>query len=115
MSRNMRAVRTEWGPCASVFVSADQFEELVGALMGDKFRYTCGWNAADEVFKLWTPEGRYFLERVRDCKPDEVTKELNRSFREEARLCLENLKSMEPEWSTFLDEDGQLELWVDGY
>lgn len=115
MSRNMRAVRVEWGPSASVFVSADQFEELVAALMGEEFKYTCEWNGADEVFKFWTKEGKRFLDRVRGCKPDEALKQIDESFREEARLCLENLKSLEPDWRQFLDKDGQIEVWVDGY
>ena len=115
MSRNMRAVRVEWGPSASVFVSRDQFEELVGALMGDEFKYTCEWNNADEVFKFWTSEGRRFLDRVRDCDLDEVLKEIDRSFREEAGLCLLNLKSLEPDWRAFLEKHGPIELWVDGY
>ena len=115
MSRNMRAVKVEWGPAASVFVSADQFEELVMALMGDEFKYTCEWNNADEVFKFWTKEGRPFLDRNRDCEPDKVLDKLDRSYREEARLCLENLRSLEHDWRQFLDKDGHLEVWVDGY
>jgi len=115
MSRNLRAVRVEWGPCASVFVSPDQFEEVATALMGGEFKYSCEWNGADEVFKFWTSEGKRFLDRIRNCKPADVLAKLDKSFREEASRCLENLKALEPNWRAFLDKDGQLELWVDGY
>jgi len=115
MSRNMRVVRVEWGPCAAVFVSADQFEEIVAALMGNEFKYSCERNGADEVFKFWTREGKRFLDRVRDCEPTEAVSQIDKSFRQDAASCLGNLKAMEPEWRGFLDKDGQIEVWVDGY
>ena len=114
MSKNIRAVKVTWGQFASLFIDPEQFEELVQALMGEEFQYDYRWNDADEVYKLWSKEGSRFLDHIRDCETEKVVALLEASIREDATSCLENLKSEEPEWRTFLDQEGALELWVDG-
>ena len=115
MSKNIRPVRVEWGMSASLFVDPEKFEDLVLAIMGENFEYYYRWNEADELFKFWSVEGSRFLDCVRDCQTDKVKVSLDESIREDAVSCLENMKSMEPEWRTFLDKEGALELWVDGF
>ena len=115
MSRNMRAVRVEWSECASVFMPSDKFEELAGVLIDGMFDYSCEWSDPDEVFKFRTVHGHRFLDRIRDCKPRYVVQQLDEYLREDAIACLENLKAMESDWRTFVEEDGSLEIWIDGY
>jgi len=114
MSRNIRAVRVEWGPFASVFMASDRLEELLDAIIGDRFRYRYDWNGADEVYKFWTGDGARFLDLVRDCNVSEVVAQIDEDLREDALACLENLKAMELSWRKDIDKDGQIELWVDG-
>ena len=114
MSRNMRAVRTEWSPCASVFVSPDEFEKLLALLIDNMFEYSFEWSEPDEAFKFRTVQGHRFLDRIRGCKPRYVVQQLPERLRNDAMTCLDNLQAMEPDWRTFVDEDGQLEIWVDG-
>ena len=115
MSKHLRAVRVEWGMFASLFIEPEKFENLVLALMGEEFQYDYRWNEADEVFKFWTKQGSCFLDRLRDCQIEKVLALLEESILEDATSCLESLKSKEPEWCTFLDKEGALELWVDGF
>jgi len=114
MNRDIRAVSVEWGPFASFPMDSSRFEVLLYALFGEEFKYRYDWNGAEEVYKFWTEEGHRFLDRVRDCDLSEVVAHLDEDLRENARLCLENLRAMEPEWRKTIDRDGQIELWVDG-
>lgn len=114
MSSNARAVRVTWGPAVSIFLSPDAFIVLIGELMGDKLNWSCEWNQADEVFKLWTDDGPAFLDKVRRCRPVMIVKALDKASRKDARLCLGNLKAVEPEWRAFVDKDGGFQVWVDG-
>jgi len=98
----------------SIFLSPDDFIILVGEVMGDKLNWSCEWNQADEVFKVWTDDGRAFLDKVRSCKPTVIVKVFDEAARKDARICLDNLKAMEPEWRKFIDEDKSLQVWVDG-
>lgn len=115
MSTNMRAVSVTWGPAVSVFIDPDSFGALVIALFGTRLRWGYEWNQADEVFKFWTDKGHGFLDRIRNCKPEEVARKLDRKSRKDAELCLKNLKAVEPEWRKFVEKDGYLQVWVDGY
>jgi hypothetical protein len=111
----MRAVRVTWGPAASVFIDPDSFGALVIALFGTRLKWSYEWNEADEVFKFWTEDGNRFLDKVRGCKPDRVARKFDRKLRKDAELCLKNLKAAEPEWRKFVEKDGCLQIWVDGY
>ena len=115
MSRNLRAVKVEWGPCASLFMTPEAFEQLIAGIVGERFKYEYKWNDADEVFKLWVEDGRQFLDRVRDCAVAASVKALDKAVRKDAVLCLNNLKALEPDWRGFVDQHGHLEVWVDGY
>lgn len=113
MSRNVRAVRVEWGPHASLIMDPDKFDDLVETVFGKEFTYE--WNAADEVFKLWVVDGQGFLDCVRDCDSGETVSGLSESVQDDAMACLENLKALEEEWRGFIDKNGALEVWVDGH
>lgn len=116
MSRNMRAVRVEWGAFASLLIGPEQFENVVTELLGgDDDGYSYDWNDADEVFKLWLKDGKRFLDRVRDCQADELFAAWEDPERPDGLCCLQNLKALESEWRPFIDDDGHLEIWVDGY
>ena len=99
----------------SIFLGSDDFIIIIGELMGDKTNWSCEWNQADEVFKIWTNDGRTFLDKVRHCKPARVVEALDKESRKDAELCLKNLKAVEPEWRKFVEKDGCLQVWVDGY
>lgn len=115
MSRNLRAVKVEWGPCASLIVTPDAFEQIIQAVIDERIVYEYRWNDADEVFKLWVEQGELFLDLVRDCRTRAVLALLDKAMAHEALPCLKNLKALEPEWRRFIDRNGHLEIWVDGY
>lgn len=115
MSRNLRAVKVEWGPCASLFMAPEDFEQLVRVIVDGRFQYEYQWNGADEVFKLWVDRGSEFLDILRACSIRRTVKALDRSLHKDAVSCLKNLKALEPEWRCFIDRNGHLEIWVDGY
>ena len=94
--------------------TGDDFEHLVVAIMDPSFKFSYEWNTADEVFKFWTAEGSRFLDGIRDCNTEDVVSRFKKPLRNDGALCLENLKSMEPGWRNFVDQDGSLEIWVDG-
>jgi len=115
MSRSMRAVRSEWADAASVFVDVETFGKLMGMLLGEETAYTYVESEADEVFKLFVGCGQTFLDRVKQCDPQKVTRKLDKSLRQDAASCLANLKALEPAWREFMDKDGHLEVWVDAF
>ena len=115
MSRSLRAVKVEWGPHASLVMEPAGFENLVSAIIGDRITCEYDWNAADEVFRLWTEEGHRFLDLVRDCEVMSVVQRLDESIPQDATFCLENLKAVEPEWRRYVDKNGHLQIWVDAY
>ena len=96
-------------------LSPADFIILIGELMGDKLNWSCEWNQADEVFKLWTDNALAFLNKIRHCRPAVIGKAFDKASRKDARLCLGNLKAVEPEWRKFVDKDNCLQVWVDGY
>jgi len=114
MSRNMRAVRVEWSVFASLFIPPEAFETLAQAVMQKEFDYEYDYSAGDEAFKFRVSEGHTFLNRIRDCDMASVIGKLKKDLREDARMCLENTKALEPEWRRFISEDNSLELWIDG-
>ena len=113
MSRNMRAVKVDWGDHAAVFLSEDDFEQLLTTILRQSVEFR--WNDADEVHKFWTERGAQFLDAVRDCVAADVASQLDTAVRDDAMQCLNNLKALEPEWRMYLDKHGKLEIWVDGY
>ena len=115
MSRNMRAVRVVWGAHAGVFVLSDDFEKVADAIIAAAFEWNCEWSDPDEAFRFRVSDGHAFLNRVRDCNPKEVAENLDRAMRDDAIRCIENMQALEPEWRDFVDKDGSLEIWVDGY
>jgi len=115
MSRNMRAVKVEWSECASVFMPSDDFEKLAAVLIDEMFQWSCEWSEPDEVFKFRTAQGHRFLDRIRGCKPRYVAQQFPEGIRNDVIACLENLQAMESDWRTFVEEDGSLEIWIDGY
>jgi len=114
MSRNMRAVRVEWSVFASLFMPPEAFETLAQAVMKKKFDYEYDYSAGDEAFKFRVSDGHVFLNRIRDCEAASVVRKLKKELREDAMMCLENMKALEPEWRRFIAEDNSLELWIDG-
>jgi hypothetical protein len=115
LSRNLRAVKIQWGPCASLVIAPEAFEKLAGAVIGGRFAYEYKWNNADEVFKLWVEKGSEFLDTVRDGSTRDIVDALDKPLRRDAFCCLRNLKSLEPDWRAFIDRNRALEVWVDGY
>ena len=115
MSRNMRSVRVVWGEHAAVFIPSDDFEKLADAHIVGAFDWSCEWSDPDEAFRFRTRDGHAFLNCVRDCNPREVAKKLDRLIQDNAIRCLENMQALEPEWRSFVEKDGSLEIWVDGY
>ena len=115
MSRNMRAIRIVWGEHAGVFVLSDDFEKVADAIIADAFDWNCEWSDPDEAFRFRASDGHAFLNRVRDCNPREIAKKLDRVIRDDAVRCVENMQALEPEWRSFVEKDGSLEIWVDGY
>ena len=115
MSRSMRAVTVKWGPAGSVFLDPERFDDLVAAVAEDELEFKYEWADADGVFGFWTGEGNAFLDRVRDCDPQQVIARLDEELRDDALSCLENLKALEKSWRGFIDKEGALEVWIDGY
>ena len=114
MSRNMRAVRVEWSVFASLFIQPEAFETLAQAIMQKEYDYEYDYSAGDEAFKFRVSDGHAFLNRVRDCDTASVILKLKKDLREDAMMCLENMKALEPEWRRFIAEDGSVEIWIDG-
>ena len=115
MSKSMRAASVKWGPHASLCIDPERFPELAEAIVHGEIKFSYDWNDADGVFKFWTGQGRRFLDRVRDCDAKEVAGRIDEPGRNDAVSCMENLRALEESWRAFVDEDGALELWIDGY
>ena len=115
MSKNLRPVRVEWGPCSGTLLSEDQFADLLELVTGDLTVLFYGRSKTDKVCKFWLQEGAQFLDHVRDCNPELTVKDMDESYRQDALSCLQNLQALEPQWRSFIDEHDHLEIWQDVY
>ncbi len=114
MSRTIRIVKTIWGDATSLFVDTAEFESMLFELANNEIPYDYNWHDVDMAFKFWTAKGELFLDRIRDIKLDVIMSRMEQHSYEEVKACLENMKTLEPDWRKFLDKDGALELWIDG-
>ncbi|MEN6550113.1 MAG: hypothetical protein ABFE07_29060 [Armatimonadia bacterium] len=116
MSRSMRAVRTDWGPAASVFVPSDMLPQVIAAITGEEEgqSWTYSYSALDESFVLRVAKGGHFLNQLRTMDVGLVLSRVQDGVDPaDIEACALNLKEIARHWTKFLDEQGGLEIWVD--
>ena len=127
MSRNLRPIRSEWGPHSSLFLDdPESFPNVVYAIMGGETPLSMDWNESHEAFLVRIFQGQEFIKACRSMDTDKVLDRLKENLREDAQVLeellrhddakslLSNLKVMAGDWREFVDKDNQLEILIDG-
>lgn len=128
MSRNLRPIRSEWGPHSSLFIDDPElFPDVVYAIMDGETPLSIDWNESSEAFVVRIHQGQEFIKACRDMDTDKALDRLKEglpedaaveihsdAYYDDAKSLLSNLKVMAGDWREFVDKDNQLEILIDG-
>lgn len=119
MSRNMRAVRTEWAQAASVIAEGDDIERMLEAIWNKDFGSSYCEHGGD-MHCAWFEDGKEMLKKIDEYPEANINQDLDIGSDDDERLrdlkiFLSNLKAMTEDWGNFLDKHGALEIWFDAY
>ncbi len=129
MSRNLRPIRSDWGPHSSLFIDdPESLPDVIYAIMGGETPLSIDWNESNEAFLVRVRQGQEFIKACQDMDVDKALGRMEEGFnhdkvladdwekfaRDDARSLLSNLKTLVGDWKEFVNKDNQLEILVDG-
>lgn len=116
MSRNLRPIRSEWGPHSSLFIDdPESFPDVIRAITDGEAPLSIAWNESSEAYLIRLFQGQEFLKVCQGMDVDKVLGRMEEGLnRDDVKLLLSNLKVMAGDWKEFVDKDNQLEILVDG-